>query len=372
MMTRRTARNSWSLIGAALLRERGTPMPHQFKGSTMLLICVASLLTAAAACAQDQSLDETLRTNGTEILKAIAPAAAKIEACRVVLGETKDKPIMSGIILSADGYLLTKWEEISTVKAPRAWLPDGSDVEAKVIRHDDKLDLALLKIARQELPAVEWASLPLTWKMGQWLCAPVHDDSSQPRLGVMSALRRAIPTSGAVMGVRFEPSEKGDRGVTIEEVAHEGPAEQAGLKAGDVVIQIKGETVNQTAAVRRIMTKCHPGDLIKVRYLRVGKEADCDVRLGSMHHVFMNWSGGDFANHGTSLRTDNFPDVIQNDLPLTPQDMGGGLFDLQGHAIGINIARVDRVTNYALPAGLFLAEVNQWVQEDRAKKAKNP
>jgi S1-C subfamily serine protease len=321
------------------------------------------------------ALDESQRTNGVEILKAIAPAVAKIKACRAVIGETKDKPVLTGIVISTDGYILTKWSELAPLKKPRVWLSDGSDVEAKVVQRDERLDLALLKISRSGLTPVEWAGQPVAWKMGQWLCAPVHD-SDEPRLGVMSAKRRAIPNSGAVLGVRFEPSEKGDRGVTVEEVAHNGPADQAGLKAGDVMVQVDGQTVNQTSAVRRVLSRRRPGDVIKVQYERKekndekAKEAECEVKLGSANHVFMNWTGGDFANHGTSLRTDNFPDVIQHALPMTPQDMGGGLFDLEGRALGINIARVDRVTNYALPTETFLPKVQQWLQEDRGKQGK--
>jgi S1-C subfamily serine protease len=42
--------------------------------------------------------------------------------------------------------------------------------------------------------------------------------------------------------------------------------------------------------------------------------------------------------------------IIQHDLPLPKEAMGGPLFDLEGNCIGINIARVDRVTVFSLPA----------------------
>ncbi len=313
-------------------------------------------------------MEANQRTNGTDILRAIAPAQAE-DCCqpRRAIGESRDKILLTPASSACldDGYVLTKWSEISGLKKPKAWLSDGSEAEAKVVKHDDKLDLALLKIARTSLSSAEWAEQPTPWKMGEWICAPIHD-SAELRLGVMSARRRAIPNSGAVLGVRFEPSEKGDRGVTIEEVAHDGPADQAGLRAGDMVIQVRGEIVNQTSAVRRVLSKCHPGDIVKVRYLRQGKADEKEVHLGSARQVMVNWGGGDFANHGTSLRTDNFPDVIQHALLMTPQDMGGAIFDLQGHALGLNIARVDRVTNYALPAEAFLPQVKKWMDEDKA------
>jgi hypothetical protein len=42
--------------------------------------------------------------------------------------------------------------------------------------------------------------------------------------------------------------------------------------------------------------------------------------------------------------------VLQHDTVLRPQQIGGPLIDLDGHAVGINIARADRVSSYALPA----------------------
>jgi len=63
-----------------------------------------------------------------------------------------------------------------------------------------------------------------------------------------------------------------------------------------------------------------------------------------------------------SKRRDHFPFVIQNDLPLEKEMMGGGLFNLQGRCIGINIARVDRVTNYTLPYPIIAPVLNTWLK----------
>jgi S1-C subfamily serine protease len=45
--------------------------------------------------------------------------------------------------------------------------------------------------------------------------------------------------------------------------------------------------------------------------------------------------------------------------------MGGPLLNLLGQAVGINIARVDRVTTFALPMEIFWPSVQQWIAEDR-------
>jgi S1-C subfamily serine protease len=55
-----------------------------------------------------------------------------------------------------------------------------------------------------------------------------------------------------------------------------------------------------------------------------------------------------------SKRKDNFPMIIQHDISLPPTAMGGAVLDLDGKALGINVARVDRVTTYALPTKFVL------------------
>jgi S1-C subfamily serine protease len=47
--------------------------------------------------------------------------------------------------------------------------------------------------------------------------------------------------------------------------------------------------------------------------------------------------------------------------------MGGAIFNLKGEAVGINIARTDRVTTFALPVELFWPQVQKWMEEDRGK-----
>ncbi len=311
-------------------------------------------------------LDDEQRTNGAETLGALATLHSKAAAGSACIGPERDKKLLSGAILSPDGYILTKATETLSMKPLRVWLSDGSMADARLVKRNEKLDLALLKIERTGLACVSWGE-SLSLRPAQWLCA-LGDQGAKMRLGVMSANRRAIANSGAVMGIRFARSDKGDVGVQIEEVATDGPAEQAGLRADDVLVELNSQKVNDPSAVKRIIGPLHPGDIVKVKYKRVGKDGDCDVKLASKNRVMLNWGGEDFGNHGTSSRTDNYSEIIQHDLPLKPSDMGGVLYDVQGHAVAINIARVDRVTNYALPVELFLPEVLKWIQEDREKK----
>ena len=50
-----------------------------------------------------------------------------------------------------------------------------------------------------------------------------------------------------------------------------------------------------------------------------------------------------------SNRRGGFPKILQHDTVLNPPDCGGPLVDLDGKAVGINIARAGRVESYTIP-----------------------
>ena len=87
------------------------------------------------------------------------------------------------------------------------------------------------------------------------------------------------------------------------------------------------------------------------------------VTLGHRAVAFDLFNRNLLMSGPVSKRKDNFPVIIQQDLPLQKEMMGGGLFDLQGHCLGINIARVDRVTNYTLPTHVILPTLHMWLQD---------
>jgi serine protease Do len=64
-----------------------------------------------------------------------------------------------------------------------------------------------------------------------------------------------------------------------------------------------------------------------------------------------------------SQRAEGFEQAIEHDTVLQPWLCGGPLVNLDGKAVGINIARASRVTTYALPPRL----ARQILEELRAR-----
>ena len=69
------------------------------------------------------------------------------------------------------------------------------------------------------------------------------------------------------------------RGVLLEEMQREGPADQAGLKPGDIITQVNGVHVNSQSAFEEELSYRYPGDRITVTYLRDNKTATVTVTL---------------------------------------------------------------------------------------------
>ena len=99
-----------------------------------------------------------------------------------------------------------------------------------------------------------------------------------------------------------------------------------------------------------MVSKKDPGDVVSIDVLRKNETMKFRVTLGHRSVTFDLFNRNLQMSGPVSKRKDNFPLIIQHDLPLPKEAMGGPLFDLEGNCIGINIARVDRVTVFSLPA----------------------
>jgi len=68
-------------------------------------------------------------------------------------------------------------------------------------------------------------------------------------------------------------------GAIIDDIWAKGPADKAGLKPGDVIIEIDGQPVYDAQALQYRIGVNNNGDIAKVRYVRDGKKREADVSL---------------------------------------------------------------------------------------------
>lgn len=267
----------------------------------------------------------------------------------------------SGVIISADGYIVTNNHVVSGADELRVTLFDNRTYIAEIVGTDPTTDLALIKIDENELPFVEFGSMDNV-EVGNWVLAVGNPFSlsSTVTAGIVSATSRSInilsdqaavesfiqtdaavnpgnsggalvdiqgklvgintaiasPT-GAYAGYAFavpvdltkkvvndllnygvvqrgylgvlirdvtsELAEEEDigvtRGVYIDSLVADGSAEQAGLKEGDVIVEVNGQRVNTSPQLQSLVAQKRPGDEIELTVLRNGKERNVRVTL---------------------------------------------------------------------------------------------
>jgi len=71
-------------------------------------------------------------------------------------------------------------------------------------------------------------------------------------------------------------------GVYVVEVNDNSAAKEAGLKQGDIIVNIEGTPVNTTAELQELVARNSPGDKISVTYRRDGKQFTTDAVLRNL------------------------------------------------------------------------------------------
>jgi len=87
--------------------------------------------------------------SNSEIVNRIKPATVYIET---------DRGVGSGMLIDSDGYILTNAHVVSGVSAAKIKLSNGSLFSAEVTGRDEIMDLAVLKIAGNNLPKVTFGN----------------------------------------------------------------------------------------------------------------------------------------------------------------------------------------------------------------------
>lgn len=71
-----------------------------------------------------------------------------------------------------------------------------------------------------------------------------------------------------------------DYGVYIIDVTSKGPADQASIQKGDVILAIDGQRIDETHSFEQVLFMHRPGDTVEMTVLRDGKQMTVKVKLG--------------------------------------------------------------------------------------------
>jgi serine protease Do len=90
-----------------------------------------------------------------------------------------------------------------------------------------------------------------------------------------------MPVLGIVFGER-----RATKGVPVEGVVPKSPSAAAGVRAGDVIQSIDGNTIRDANKLLQVLAKQQPGDKVKLGILRDRKNLEIDVVLARREALF--------------------------------------------------------------------------------------
>ncbi|GHC52011.1 trypsin-like peptidase domain-containing protein [Roseibacillus persicicus] len=254
-----------------------------------------------------------------------------------------DSPVSLATVITSDGWLLTSDENITknefTVRIA------GKSYPGKRMESFPDRNLALLRVQANDLSPIVW-SPTASFDLGQLLFTPSH--TGEPMgIGVVSVLPRPLKGMG-LLGLR---SGLIDGKLTVDSLVKEGAAEKGGILPGDHLLTLNGKPAGDPRNFARRIQGFSGGDEITIELEREGVKKTLQFPLGSRPagshsaaFIKMNEMSGPL-----SKKVSGYPLVLQHDMPLSPEQCGGPILNLQGQCLGINVARAGRVKTYALP-----------------------
>jgi membrane-associated protease RseP (regulator of RpoE activity) len=212
----------------------------------------------------------------------------------------------SDIILRFDGHKLTDSDEL--IRYMRRQKP-GDEVTIDVVRKGEEKSVAVVLGTRdddRDLDKDMMKNLPPTLSYYDKSLNLYRSSLSDSYIGV--TLENLNYQLGEYFGV------KDGKGALITEVMDDSPATKAGLKAGDVIIEIDGTEVDEPSDVREGVREKEEGESLDLKVLRNRDEMAFSIEVES--------SPDDFLWHGT------VPD-FDEDLFVLPRMKGlfRGTFD---------------------------------------------
>ncbi len=320
----------------------------------VLALCVLAPFAFAQRSSGPARLPRDRYTSGESTLRALAPLSAATRSS-IVKFNVDGTTVALGTVVDASGLVLTKASELKRGTLT-CWLATEKEVKAEVLAVDEDEDLALVRVQARDLKPIQWAEGDAA--IGQWAVTPGIAATPQA-VGIVSALPHRIRPPRALIGVQFDfRSPK----PVIETVFPGLGAEKVGLKPGDIIVGVNGHAVTNREEIVEILRDFEAGRNVKLRVQRHETQFTATVRMMTPKAGQLDVPSDSAREYSrlrgqVSLRSEGFQQVIEHDTPLQPWLCGGPLLNLDGKAIGINIARASRVSTYALPAPLVKREL---------------
>ena len=327
----------------------------------------------------------------------------------------------SGFIVDGEGYVITNNHVIQGAEDITVILRDDTQLKAKLIGSDARVDLAVLKVeppGKKPLPAIKFGDSDKT-RVGDWVVAIGNpfglghsvtagiisargrslsneslDDYLQTAIyspsGTNAGLAFSIPSNivkqaadqlrefGRIrrgwIGVSYQSvtDDIADsfgldraRGVLVANVVADGPAAKAGLKRNDIIVSFAGQDVPDLRRFPKFVANARVGSTVDIVVWRGGKETPLKLKIGEQEEAEKTNAS---AQGGTPKKTPDPDQAVTStveQLGLTLQKISDQLREKYGLSDGAKGVVVTKVTpdspaaEKQLQAGDLILEVDQ-------------
>ena len=171
--------------------------------------------------------------------------------------------------------------------------------------------------------------------------------------------------SQSYIGIGVTIAEK-DGTVYVVDVLEESPAEEAGIKVGDIVAAVDGEKVNNSTKASNLMVG-ENGTEVKVTVKRDDKTIDYDIIRSKIANKSVDYTELDKENHIGYIRITGFKNGTAKDFKLAVKDLKNEdydkiIIDLRENGGGAT-DEAYKVADMLLPECDILKEVNNKKEE---------
>ena len=145
-------------------------------------------------------------------------------------------------------------------------------------------------------------------------------------------------------------------GALVESVNPDTPAQRAGLKPGDVIIEFNGKPVNDSQDLQLMVSECAPGSSATVKVIRKGETRTFTVKLGNLPGSFVSTSNGE--NNSGAATTDSLSGVSVEDLTSDVREQLRVPDDIKG-AVVVSVDQDSNAADAGLQPNDVIVAINQ-------------
>ncbi len=301
--------------------------------------------------------------DGKEGLRKIIEAQTENLGKSVLKVESKSdsiKLVAYATRISSTDYFVSKSSRVSG-KDLICEFGSGEQFKGKVVGRDEASDLVVVKMQLEE----DDLFYPLEFKKdieieAGKLLGTINSQGKVIHSGIVSVGAREVSyTDKGYLGVGFDSSKP-----IVGTISKGTPAEKGGLLPGDQLLKFNTSIIESRQDVYGFLKTTHPGQKVTIKVSRANEERELAVLLGKSVKELSDYEKQHPAYRTKEHeRSDGFPNAFTHDMPLLLDEVGTPVVNLEGEIIGINIARKNRTSSFAIPLSSVLISVKSILSE---------